>query len=200
MHTLGHVLVGTVADGEEMRGHLITPLAHVDLDGTVGVDGVTLVGVDGDTEETRVGVDKLGLVTGLEDVEDGGIVEEGQVGHILTLLVLGRVDLSDLLLLEVLHLATGNLDCYQLVSLRTLKLTLDEALIGIRTPVGLLGIIRLRLILHPLLPRDEKVFSGIGVGTRALLDVAGHGGGAGSTTGRQTQTARFPCKMKQSLR
>jgi len=172
---LAHVLVSTVADGEEMRGHLITPLAHVDLDGTVGVDGVTLVGVDGDTEETRVGVDKLGLVTGLEDVEDGGIVEEGQVGHILTLLVLGRVDLSDLLLLEVLHLATGNLDCYQLVSLRTLKLTLDEALIGIRTPVGLLGIIRLRLILHLLLPRDEEVFGGIGVGTRALLDVAGHG-------------------------
>ncbi len=38
-------------------------------------------------------VDELGLVAGLEVVEDGGLVEVGQVGHVLTLLKLGRVHL-----------------------------------------------------------------------------------------------------------
>ena len=42
---------------------------------------------------TRVGVDHLGLVAGLQVPEDGGVVEEGQVHHVLALLELGRVHL-----------------------------------------------------------------------------------------------------------
>ena len=37
------------------------------------------------------------LVSGLEIPEDRGVVEEGQVGHVLALLELGRVDLPQLL-------------------------------------------------------------------------------------------------------
>ncbi len=37
-------------------------LANVDLHGALGVDGETLVGVDGNTEETGIGVDELVLV------------------------------------------------------------------------------------------------------------------------------------------
>jgi len=37
-------------------------LANVDLHGALGVDGETLVGVDGNTEETGVGVDEFILV------------------------------------------------------------------------------------------------------------------------------------------
>ena len=38
------------------------PFADVQLHGAEGVDGVTLVGVDGETEEAGVGVDQLVLV------------------------------------------------------------------------------------------------------------------------------------------
>ena len=58
------------------------------------------VGVHHHTEEARVGVDELGLVTDLQVVEDRGIIEEGQVGHVFALLELGRVDLPNLSRLE----------------------------------------------------------------------------------------------------
>ena len=44
---------------------------------------------------TRVGVDHLGLVAGLQVPEDGGVVEVGQVDHVLALLELGRVHPAD---------------------------------------------------------------------------------------------------------
>ena len=44
----------------------------------------------------RVGVDELGLVSGLQVPEDGGVVEVGQVDHVLALLELGRVHTTDL--------------------------------------------------------------------------------------------------------
>jgi hypothetical protein len=42
------------------------------------------------------GVDKLGLVADLQVMEDRSIIQEGQVGHVLTFLKLGRVDLTNL--------------------------------------------------------------------------------------------------------
>lgn len=62
VHTLQHVRVSTVGDGEDVGWYLITPFALVDLDHTVGVDGVSLVGVDGNAEEARVGVDEFAVV------------------------------------------------------------------------------------------------------------------------------------------
>lgn len=49
-------------------------------------------------------VDELVVVTLLEIVKDGGVVEVGQVGHVLGFLILGRVHLLQLVLLEVLAL------------------------------------------------------------------------------------------------
>lgn len=49
-------------------------------------------------------IDQLCLVSGLEIVQDGRIVQKGQVGHVLALLVLGWIHLSDLVLLEFLLL------------------------------------------------------------------------------------------------
>ena len=57
----------------------------------MGVEWVALVWVDNDHKQARVGVDHLGLVTGLQVPEDGGIVEVGQVDHVLALLKLRRV-------------------------------------------------------------------------------------------------------------
>ena len=74
-----------------MQFYLVPPLAQVDLAHPVGVDGVALVGVDDNHEQTGVGVDHLGLVAGLQVPEDGGVVEEGQIDHVLTLLKLRRV-------------------------------------------------------------------------------------------------------------
>ena len=41
---------------KKLSSDLISPLAQVDLDCSGGVDGVALVGVDGNTEQARVGL------------------------------------------------------------------------------------------------------------------------------------------------
>ena len=103
-----HVGVSAVGDGEDVGRHLIAPAALVDVDGAVGVDGEALVGVNGHAEQAGVGVDQLNEVALLQVVEHRGVVEVGQVGHVLAFLVLGRVHLGDLLLLEVLLLWVGD--------------------------------------------------------------------------------------------
>ena len=49
-------------------------------------------------------MDHLALIASLQIPEDRSIIEEGQVDHVLTLLKLGRVDLSNLRRLESLFL------------------------------------------------------------------------------------------------
>ena len=68
-----HVVVGVVRDGVDVRGHLSLALVLVAHDDVVIVDGEPLVGVDGDTEETGVGVDQEKLVARLQVVNDGGL-------------------------------------------------------------------------------------------------------------------------------
>ena len=59
----------------------------------------------------KVYIDELGLVSGPEVVQDGGLVEVGQVGHVLALLKLGRVHLLYLIPFEHLLVVTdANLD------------------------------------------------------------------------------------------
>ena len=62
-------------------------------------------------EKFKYYIDELGLVSRPEVVKDRGLVEVGQVGHVLTLLKLGRVDLLDLVPLEdLLVVPNANLD------------------------------------------------------------------------------------------
>ena len=89
-----------------MRRNLVPPLAQIDLYNSGGVDGEPLVWVDHNAEQARVGVDQFGLVPGLEVPEDRGLIEEGQVSHVITLLKFGRVDLTNELRLEDLFLET----------------------------------------------------------------------------------------------
>merc|ERR1712131_108486 len=91
-----HVPVGTLSNGPKMGWDLIPPLAKIDLADSVGVQRITLVWVDNNHEETRVGVDHLSLVSGLQVPEDRSVIEEGQVDHVLALLKLGRIDLANL--------------------------------------------------------------------------------------------------------
>ena len=53
-----HLLVGSVRDGEEMRGDLIPPFADVEGDHSVGVERIALVRVDDHAEQTRVSLDR----------------------------------------------------------------------------------------------------------------------------------------------
>merc|ERR1719245_2698315 len=176
-----HVPVGSLSNGPQMGWDLITSLAKVDLTAPVGVQRITLVGVDNNNEETRVGVDKLGLVTGLQVPEDRSIIKEGQVDHVLNLLELGWVDLSTLssLVGELLVSNTNNtLGGWVLNVSRFQKTFSVSSSLGIRNPNGLLGIIWLLLVSSLHVQRREQELSGIWV-HRPLdqLDMARHGVG-----------------------
>ena len=104
-------------------------------------------------------VDQLGLVSRPEVMEDRGLVEIGEVGHVLTLLKLGRVDLLDLISLEhLLVVSNGDLD---LASILRLQHTLDKATFSVRNPKGLLCIISLGHVLPLHLEGEEEVWSWI---------------------------------------
>lgn len=54
MLTLQHVLVSIVRNGEQMRGHLVSSFAAVFFHNAFGVNWQPSVGVDSNTEKTRV--------------------------------------------------------------------------------------------------------------------------------------------------
>ena len=77
-----------------MRGNLIPSLTQVQLHHSGCVDGKSLVGINHNTKQSRVGVDELGLIASLQVPIDRGIIEKGQVCHVFTLLKFGWIDLS----------------------------------------------------------------------------------------------------------
>merc|ERR1719420_768414 len=133
-----HVPVGSLSNGPKMGWDLITSLSQVDLAAPVGVQGITLVGVDNNNEETRVGVDKLGLVTGLQVPEDGSIIEEGQVDHVLNFLELGWIDLATLssLVGELLVSDTNSTFGGGVLNVSRLQKTLS-----VSTSLGIIGLL-----------------------------------------------------------
>ena len=125
-------------------------------------------------------MDHLGLVAGLQVPEDGGIVEEGQVDHVLDLLELGRVDLAHLgCLVGELLVSHG----HKTLGSRILQIgvILQETLpvssgLGVGDPDGLLGIVRLLLVRPLHVDGGEQELRGVRVhGTLDQLDMARHG-------------------------
>ena len=149
-----------------MGWDLITSLTQVDLAHSVSVQRITLVRVDNNHEQTRVGVNHLGLVAGLQVPEDGGVIEEGQVDHVLNLLELGWVDLADLSCLEgelLVHdrdetLAGGVLQVSGLY--QTLSVTSS---FRTRNPDRLLWMIRFVLVIPLHLDRGQQELGGVRV-------------------------------------
>merc|ERR1719394_1775478 len=176
-----HVPVGSLSNGPKMGWDLITSLSKVDLAAPVGVQGITLVGVDNNNEETRVGVVKLGLVTSLQVPEDGSIIEEGQVDHVLDFLELGWIDLSTFssLVGELLMSDTNNTFGGRVLNVSRLQKTLSVSTsLGIRNPNRLLGIIGLLLVSSLHVKGREQELSGIWVhSTLDQFDMARHGVG-----------------------
>merc|ERR1712012_917888 len=153
--SVGHALVSSLSNGEDVGPALIPPLANVQLHGAEGVDGESLVGVDGDTEETRVGVDELVLVSDNRVPQDTSITKIGEVSHVLSTVILRRVHLVKNLFLEHLHL-TSNLDG-DLVAILGLDETLQIATRGlVWDPVRLLRVIGLGLVLGLQLEGDGQ--------------------------------------------
>jgi hypothetical protein len=133
-----------------MGWDLITPLAKVDLGAPEGVERITLVGVDDNHEKTRVSMDQLALVAGLQIPEDRSVIEEGQVDHVLALLKLGWIDFANLSALEGELLVTNRDDTFaswvlQIGFIFEETLTISMSL-GVGDPDGLLGIVRLLLV------------------------------------------------------
>ena len=146
-----HALVGGLSHTEDVGPALGTPLADVDLHGAEGVDGEPLVGVDGDTEEAGVGVDQLVLVPDHGVPEDAGITEEGEVGHVLRAVKLGRVDLADGVRLVGLDLAvdvdgkllSGGEGVILDLLLRDALKVATNVLVGVGNPARLLRVVGL---------------------------------------------------------
>ena len=132
-------MIRTLRNGKDMGWHLVPPLGAVNTDSPHGVDGEPLVGVDGNAEETRVGVDQSLHVSHLEIEQDRGVIKVGQVGHVLAAVVLGRVDLGHEVLLVGVHLALpGPFDDLDrdLGASGLLDETLSELLLGVRDVTG----------------------------------------------------------------
>jgi len=146
--SIHHTLVGALSNTKDMRWALAPPHAHVDLHGTLGVDGETFVGVDGDTEETRVGVDELILVPNNRVPQNASVTKEGQTSHIVRAVKLWGIDLTNLILLEDFGVLAQNLDS-DLLSINGFNETFIITASGlVRNPTGFLRIIRLGLKLN----------------------------------------------------
>ena len=76
--------------------YLVAAFAQVNLANPVRVQRVPLVRVDNHHKEAGIRMDHLRLVTGLQIPEYRGVIEEGQVDHVLNLLELWRIDLAHL--------------------------------------------------------------------------------------------------------
>ena len=86
--------------------------SNVDFHGALSVDGETLVRIDGNTEETRVGVDEFIFVPDHRIPQNTSIIEIGQAGHIIRAVKFGRIDLSNLISLEDFFLEIKNSVCF----------------------------------------------------------------------------------------
>merc|ERR1712142_734557 len=106
---VGHALVGSLSNSKDVWPALIPSLADIQLHGAESVDGESLVWIDSNTEETRVCVDKLVLVSDNRVPQDASITKIGKVSHVLRAVICWRVHLVNNIFLEDLHLRS-NLD------------------------------------------------------------------------------------------
>merc|ERR1719336_3181258 len=159
-----HALVGSLSNGKDVGPAFISSLANIQLHGTKSVDGESLVGIDGDTEETRVGVDKLVDVSDNRVPQDTGITKVGEVSHVIGAVIVGRIDLANLGLFEDLDFSI-NIDL-DFATLSGLHQTLQVASISlVGDPDALLGVIRLSLELHLELMLDLQPGRWIRIGS-----------------------------------
>ena len=97
---LSHTLVRALSNTKDMGRTFTSPQTHVDLHGTLGINWEPLVRIDGNTEQTRVGVNELILVPDHRVPQNTSIIQVSQAGHIFRAIKLWWIDLANLILLE----------------------------------------------------------------------------------------------------
>merc|ERR1712018_758455 len=90
-----HVTVSSLGDSPQVWWNFISSLTKIHFYTGGGVNWVSFVWVDDNTEETRVGIDKLSLESDIQVVEDRSIIKVSQVSHVLDLFELGWIDLPN---------------------------------------------------------------------------------------------------------
>ena len=78
-----------------MRWNLVSSLAKIKLYTGGCVNRVSLVWIDDNTKEARIGVDKFGLESYIQIVEDRRIIKIGQICHVFNLFKFSWVDLAN---------------------------------------------------------------------------------------------------------
>jgi len=156
-----HVLVGVIGNRVDVGRHLSSALVVVAEDDVVVVHGKPLVRVNGDTEKTRVGVDKEELVSRVKIVHDGGFRQVGQVGHILQEFVLWRVLGLNILGFEQLDFVVGQALDFDLAVFLAQLQTLAVAGLGVGNPNGGFTLKRGISDIDQLKVRQSQVVCGI---------------------------------------
>merc|ERR1712038_2011888 len=78
----------------------MTPaLSKIDFHCPLGVNGETDVGIDGNAEQARVGVDELVLVPNNRVPQHAGVIQVSEASHVIRTVKLGRIYLPNLILL-----------------------------------------------------------------------------------------------------
>ena len=54
--TIHHLLIGAIRDGKQMRRDFIPSLANVHFHHRIGVDGISLVWIDDNAKQARIGL------------------------------------------------------------------------------------------------------------------------------------------------
>jgi len=95
-----HTLVGALRNAKDMWGAFASPLSDINFHRTLGVDGKTLVRIDGNAEKTGVGIDKLVLIPDNGVPQNASITQVCQSRHVIGAIELWRIYLCNLVLLE----------------------------------------------------------------------------------------------------
>merc|ERR1712142_343336 len=98
-----HSLVSSIGNGVQVGWHFSTLAALVGVDDVWGVYWQHFVGIDSDTEKTRVGIDQEFDVSGSQNIQDGTFIKISQVSHIFTLVILWRILFLDIINLDFGH-------------------------------------------------------------------------------------------------
>ena len=83
-----------------MWWNFISSIAKIQLDHGGSVNWISLVWVNNDAKESRIGIDELSFEPNFQVVENGSIVKISKVGHVLAFLKFGWIDLPNFIRFE----------------------------------------------------------------------------------------------------
>merc|ERR1711962_921938 len=101
-----HSLISSIRNSVQVGWHFSTLATLISIDNIWSIYWQHLVGIDGNTEETRVGIDQEFNVSRSQNIQDRTFVKIGQVGHIFTLVILWRILFLNIIDLDFSHITS----------------------------------------------------------------------------------------------